>query len=170
MCVECKNVFRFRGSSGTAQYRRYYSVSQDLCTPCFCDANIKTAKMTKYQAIICFIPMVVLMVFFFGFFGFFSFSSSIMVFMMLPIIVMIIAFGVIMIVMMRSATLSPKKKAEFQMRKQNFLNSVSMPSGVPASVSAPINGSISTPAYCQQCGADLDPNEKFCSQCGSEIK
>ncbi len=167
ICVECKNVYRYRRSSGTSDHRRYYYMSQELCTPCFCDANIKGAKMTKYQPFLMLIPIVfmgIMFMFISGNIGSMGVLSNILPMMILPVFIVLIPFGIIFLVLLRNSLLSPKKEAEFNMRKQEFFNNISVPSGAPASV--PVHSSA--PAYCKQCGSNLDPDEKFCSQCGSE--
>jgi len=170
LCVECKNIYRRRHSTGSGDHISYYYNQQELCTPCFYDEKIKRYHPAGYICLILF-GFIFLGASIFMFNESIDFMNSWMsatndpspsilpFFTSIFIIVAIglIAFGIISLIN------APKKVKELEAKKKVFYEMISSSDKARES-------SYLKYKYCSLCGSQDDLNAKYCSNCGGELE
>ncbi len=151
ICVECKMVYHKTVHRGTGDDRYAYSERYEYCPLCYYDTQIKKYKSYSHGCIAFAIFFIIAAVFMTGFFN--------------PIIFTLLSVGIVislvLFVFLRFVY-SPKKTAEFNAKKEEFLQRTKTPT---VSKKEEI-----TTKFCPECGTRVEPDASVCSYCGFVIK
>lgn len=180
LCVECKRTLHRTYSRGSSEHRRYYSVSYELCPECYYEEIIKSTN--PKMCIIIFTIMAVMMSimigvtfgmdymmnsFTSGLGGLPGFGFVIWPFALIPIFIL---GGASIAIFYYAKVYLPRKKEEIIAERDNWMASVGLELvETPRNISSGPQSGRSNVNTCPNCGEDLDPDDKFCSGCGTRL-
>ena len=157
ICVECKMVYHKTVHRGTGDDRYAYSERYEYCPVCYYDTEIKKYKNYSYGCIGVMIVFIIAEIFMFIPTGLYTPMMFIVgILLSIGILISIIAFFILRFVY------SPKKTAEFNAKKEEFLQSIKTPTITKKE-------EITT-NFCPECGTQVEPDASVCSYCGFIIK
>jgi len=157
ICVECKMVYHKTVHRGTGDDRYAYSERYEYCPVCYYDTEIKKYKNYSYGCIGVMIVFIIAAIFMFFPTGLYTPMMFVVgILLSLGIFISIIAFFYLRFVY------SPKKTAEFNAKKEEFLQSIKTPTS--------IKEEEITAKFCPECGTRVEPDYSVCSYCGFIIK
>ena len=158
ICVECKMVYHKTVHRGTGDDRYAYSERYEYCPVCYYDTHVKKYKNYPYPCIgfiIIFIIAAISMTLFTP--GIYNPMSFLVITLLsLGILISVVAFFYLRFVY------SPKKTAEFNAKKEEFLQRTKTPTITKKE-------EIST-KFCPECGTRVEPDASVCSYCGFILK
>lgn len=135
---------------GTGDDRYAYSERYEYCPVCYYDTQVKKYKSHSYGCIGFVIVFIIAAVFMTG-----LFNPIIFTLLSIGILISVIAFVYLRFVY------SPKKTAEFNAKKEEFLQSIKTPTSIKEEI---------TTKFCPECGTRVEPDASVCSYCGFIIK
>ncbi|NHI94041.1 MAG: zinc-ribbon domain-containing protein [Candidatus Lokiarchaeota archaeon] len=184
LCVECKQVLHrtySRGSyssQGRYSHSHYYSINYDLCPECYYDAQI--AATSPKMCIISFVILAVFASIMMGMMigvdvminsitpGFSNFSMPTPgMFIFIPILIIVVGGVIIFYIAFISY---PKKRQQFISEKEEFLKSIGLENyNPPRTESSGSEYQINNVNICPNCGEKIEPDDKFCNECGNKL-
>ena len=150
ICVECKMVYHRTVHRGTGDDRYAYSERYEYCPICYYDTQIKKSKSYSYGCIAFAIFFIVAAVFMTGFF-----NPIIFTLLLVGVVISLVLFVILRFVY------SPKKTAEFNAKKEEFLQRTKKPS---------VTKKEEITKFCPECGTRVETDASVCSYCGFVIK
>lgn len=183
ICIECKNIYRRRHSTGhyhgtTGHHHSSTYVTQhDYCTPCLKDTQAKSAKgpyliMIIFSGMLFFMGLIILPIMLsfiqiensmsqdMSMMGFSPFPSLISGFIAIPIVMLVAASILLILGIYFMKTKAPLKKQKILDEKENFFASLPSQSGANQQGSK---------LFCTTCGTENIGNTKICKECGASL-
>ncbi len=162
---------RYRTGSGTSHHHHHsYSVIYTYCPLCYADVVEKEYSIAAniFKLGVAVFAFFFILIFFNIFGTFFSGFGGVFPFMFFfPVIFMLVPIIIILIIVYDVAVVGPRKLKVAQQTRANFLRSLNRSSSIAVEKEPlTINQQSISNLVCFECGAPLEPTDKFCPNCG----
>lgn len=159
LCLQCKSVYRMRHNS--THHHHSYSNRIELCPECY-EERVKRSN----NPLTCILPVIFIIIFMtisssmFSGIGSFGFGGIQAVFFIVPILMLVI-------IGYQYFVKGPQRIAEAKRRKEASLNSMNYSNTSSVHDEHKYTSSKRNIPHCNQCGALIENNSSFCSNCGN---